>query len=160
VDEREEGRLNRKVDHSALRTNQAFIIGFLLLAFVLNSAWLVAFVAAVMLVGTAFPQASLFKRFYQHVLKPRGWLKPDVIDDNPEPHLFAQGLGGTFALFSMLALLAGLSVVGWALAWIVIVLAALNLLTGFCAGCFVYYQLSKRGVPGFSVRPIAGSKTP
>ena len=25
---------------------------------------------------------------------------------------------------------------------------------GFCAGCFVYYQLSKLGVPGFDRRPI------
>jgi hypothetical protein len=144
----------RKVDHSALRTNQAFIIGLLLLGFLLNTPILVGFVAAVMIIGTIFPQAGLFKRFYQLVLKPRGWLKPDVIDDNPEPHLFAQGLGGTFALIATVALIAGVSVLGWTLAWIVIALAALNLFTGFCAGCFVYYQLSKRGIPGFKIQPL------
>lgn len=144
----------RKVDHSALRTNQVFIIGLLLLGFLLNTPILVGFVAAVMIIGTIFPQAGLFKRFYQHVLKPRGWLKPDVIDDNPEPHLFAQGLGGTFALIATVALITGVSVLGWALAWIVIALAALNLFTGFCAGCFVYYQFSKRGIPGFKVQPL------
>jgi hypothetical protein len=57
-------------------------------------------------------------------------------------------------LAGTLALIAGVPVLGWALAWIVIALAALNLFTGFCAGCFVYYQLSKRGIPGFKVQPL------
>ncbi|MBZ0318782.1 MAG: DUF4395 domain-containing protein [Anaerolineae bacterium] len=144
----------RKVDHSALRTNQAFIIGLLLLAFVLGTWVLVAFVSAVMIAGTIFPQAGLFKRFYQHVLKPSGLVKPDVIEDNPEPHLFAQGLGGAFLAIATVALLADVAVVAWALVFIVIGLAALNLFAGFCAGCFIYYQLGKRGIPGFKVQPI------
>ena len=65
-------RIPRKVDHSALRTNQAFIIGFLSLAFVLDAPLLVAFVAVVMIVGTIWPEAGLFKRIYRHVLRPAG----------------------------------------------------------------------------------------
>lgn len=42
-----------------------------------------------------------------------------------------------------------LPVVGWVLAWIVMVLAAINLFLGFCAGCFMYYQLERR----FGIRP-------
>lgn len=141
-----------QVDHSALRTNQAFIIGFLLIAFILNTALVVGFVSIVMLVGTVFPQAGLFKRIYHHLLKPQGWVKPDVKADDPAPHLFAQGLGGVFTLASTLALIAGLPLIGWGLAWLVIGLAALNLFVGFCAGCFVYYQLAKRNIPGFKVR--------
>lgn len=144
----------RKVDHNALRTNQAFIIGLLLIAFLLNVPLLVAFVAAVMLIGAAFPVARLFVRIYQHLLKPAGWVKPDVIIDNPEPHRFAMGLGGVFAASSFLALLADLSALGWGLSLLVVALAALNLFFGFCAGCFVYYQLNKLGVPGFSQSPI------
>lgn len=106
----------RRVDHAAIRVNQAFVIGLLILAFVLNSAPLVAFVGLVMLVGTAFPAWGLFKRIYQHILRPAGLVKPDVITDNPEPHRFAQGLGGTFVTLSWLALLVGQPVVGWALA--------------------------------------------
>ena len=45
----------RKVDHSALKVNQAFIIAFLVLGFVLNSVWLVGFVAAVMLLAKVLP---------------------------------------------------------------------------------------------------------
>jgi hypothetical protein len=144
----------RRVDHSALRTNQALIITLLLAAFIANLWPLVAFVSAVMIVGTIWPAAGLFKRVYRHVLKPLKLVRPDVIIDNPEPHLFAQGLGGAFTLGSTLALIAGLPVPGWALSWIVIGLAALNLFLGFCAGCFVYYQMNRLGVPGFRAAPV------
>ena len=144
----------RKVDQSALKVNQAFIIAFLILAFVLNTVWLVVFVAAVMLLGTAVPALSLFKGIYARGLRPAGLVKPHVIADNPEPHRFAQGFGGVVLLGAIAALLAGAATLGWALVGLVVVLAALNLFLGFCAGCFVYYQLGKLGVPGFERRPI------
>ncbi len=144
----------RKVDHSSLKVNQAFIIALLSLAFIFNLVWLVVFVAAVMLLGTAVPSLSLFKRVYQHVLRPAGLVKPNLLVDNPEPHRFAQGFGGVVLLAAIAALWAGATVVGWALVGLVVVLAALNLFLGFCAGCFVYYQLHKLGVPGFARGPI------
>ncbi|MBK7920453.1 MAG: DUF4395 domain-containing protein [Chloroflexi bacterium] len=146
--------MDRKVDESALKVNQAFIIGLLLLAFVLDSVWLAAFVGGVMLLGTAVPGLSLFKRAYQHLLKPAGLVKPHVITDNPEPHRFAQGFGGVVVALAVIALLAGQPIIGWALVGLVIVLATLNLFLGFCAGCFVYYQLNRLGVPGFARSPI------
>lgn len=144
----------RSVDQAALRVNQAFIIGLLLLAFVLDAVWLVAFVGLVMLVGTAVPPLSLFKRIYQHLLRPARLVKADVIADNPEPHRFAQGFGGVVVVLALLALLGNAPVLGWALVGLVVLLAALNLFLGFCAGCFLYYQLNKLGVPGFIYRPI------
>lgn len=144
----------RKVDHSALRTNQAFIISLLLIAFFLDIWPLVAFVSAVMLVGTVLPKVGLFKLVYKLVLQPLKIVKPDVKIDNPEPHRFAQGFGGVVVLGSVVALLLGSATVGWALAWLVIVLAAANLFLGFCAGCFMYYQLNRFGVPGFTVARI------
>jgi hypothetical protein len=147
---------NRQVDQSALRTNQAFIITLLILAFLLDSVWLVAFVGVAMMVGTAVPKFGLFKFIYQSILKPNGLVKPDVISDNPEPHRFAQGFGGVVVAGAVVALLVGQNTIGWALVWLVVVLAALNLFLGFCAGCFVYYQLNRLGVPGFVRRPIVG----
>ncbi len=145
---------DRRVDHSALKVNQAFIIVLNTLAFLFNAPLLVAFVSAVMLVGTAWPRLALFQGFYRSVLKPAGLVKPNVILDNPEPHRFAQGFGGTVLALGFLALLAGAQVLGWALTWLVIGLAALNLFLGFCAGCFVYYQLNRLGMPGFRFSPI------
>ncbi len=137
------------VDHSALKTNQASIITLLVVGFVLDSVWLVAFVAAAMAVGTARPEAGLFKLLYARLLKPVGLVKPEVREDNPGPHLFAQGMGAGVLAVALAAFLLGAAVAGWVLVWMVMALAALNLFGGFCLGCFIYYHLGRRGVPGF-----------
>jgi hypothetical protein len=146
------------VDHSALRTNQAFIIALLLIAFITGFWPLTAFVAAVMLIGTLLPGLALFQRIYRHALRPTGLVRPDRVPDSPAPHRFAQGMGGTFTLASavLLATGTGAPAVGWAFSWLVILLAALNLFVGFCAGCFVYYRLERLGVPGFQTVESGG----
>lgn len=144
------------VDHSALKTNQAVIILLGVVAFLFNLPWLVALVALVMLAGTVVGKPG-FGLIYLYLLKPAGLLKPDVLRDNPEPHRFSQGLGGVFLTASSLLLFSGLPGIGWALVWIVIALAALNLFAGFCAGCAVYYWLSRLGLPGFSKNPPGGT---
>ncbi len=149
----------RKVDHSAIRTNQAFIIGLLVIAFVLDAKWLVAFVSAVMLIGTFFPRIALFKAVYWYGLKPLRIARPDVRRDNPEPHLFAQGVGGVVLLVGTLAFLAGVPALGWGLAWIVVALAALNLFAGICVGCLLYYWLNRLGVPGFKYARVEAQNT-
>jgi hypothetical protein len=144
----------RKVDHSALRTNQAFIIALLILAFVADSWPLVTFVAAVMLVGTILPKAGLFKAIYLYGLKPLKIARPDVHIDNPEPHMFAQGVGGVVLGAATIAFVAAAPTLGWVLAWVVVALAALNLFAGICVGCLMYYWFNRLGVPGFNVAPI------
>jgi hypothetical protein len=143
-------RATPQVDQAALKVNQAFIMALLMLAFVLNSWVVVAFVAVVMLLGTAVPKLALFKQIYHRLLKPRGWVKPQPIADNPAPHRFAQGFGGVVVTLAVVSLLAGYATMGWGLAWLVVALAAANFFLGFCAGCFVYFQLNRLGVPGFS----------
>lgn len=144
----------RKVDRTALRVNQAFIIGILVLAFLLDNILLVAFTSLVMLLGTAVPRLSLFKQIYRRLLQPVGLVKADVIPDNPEPHRFAQGFGGVVLSLAVITLLFSQSFAGWALVWLVVILAGLNLFLGFCAGCFLYYQLNRLNVPGFAHSPI------
>jgi hypothetical protein len=146
----------QKVDHSALRTNQAMIIGLLLAAFVAGSAWLAGLVMLVMAYGTLRRQPG-FKIVYTGLLKPRGWVKPDVINDNSEPHVFAQGFGAVVLLGAVAALFGGLPALGWGLVWLVIALAALNLFVGFCAGCAVYYWLNRLRLPGFVKAPPPGT---
>jgi hypothetical protein len=146
----------QKVDHSALKANQVIIITLNILAFVFNQWWLAGFVAAVMGIGSAL-KAPGFGFVYQSVLKPRGWLKPDVLDDNPEPHRFSQILGFVFMTGGSIALLLGSSVLGWSLVWLVAALAALNAFGGFCVGCAVYYWLARFDLPGFARQPPAGT---
>lgn len=145
-----------KVDHSVLRVNQASIILGLLAAFIFDIPWLAAAVALVMLVGTAIGKAGFFL-LYTAILRPIGIVKPHILVDNPEPHRFAQGFGGVVAALSAALLFLGAPAAGWALSWLVIVLAALNLFVGFCAGCAVYYWLNRLQIPGFLKAPPAGT---
>lgn len=146
----------QKVDHSALKTNQLFIISLNILAFIFDLSVLAAFVALVMGIGSLLKVPG-FGLMYKYVLKPRGWMKPDVLEDNPEPHRFAQFLGFVFMTAGSVALFAGATVLGWSLVWLVAALAALNAFGGFCVGCAVYYWLSRFKLPGFTKHPPTGT---
>jgi hypothetical protein len=137
------------VDHSAMRVNQSVLILFLVLAFIVNQPLLVVFSCAVMLAGTIILRKPGFGFVYTAIFKPAGLLKPDVIHDHREPHLFAQGVGGVFLFASSIAFLTGVPTPGWVLSWIVTALAALNLFAGFCVGCAMYYWLNLLHIPGF-----------
>jgi hypothetical protein len=138
------------VDHSALKVNQTGIVTTVLVAFVGSAFYrpallLIPLLAIVLLLGTFAPNLALFKQFYFQVLKPRGIVKPRPVQDRPEPHNFAQGLGGVFLVVAA-AFLLPVPVIGLALALLVAVLAFVNLAFGYCLGCQIYFQLSKRGL--------------
>jgi hypothetical protein len=138
------------VDHSALKVNQTGIVATVLVAFAGSAFFqpallLIPLLAIVLLLGTFNPQLALFKQFYFKVLKPRGIVKPQPIQDRPEPHNFAQGMGGVVLALASVLLLA-LPVAGLALSLLVAVLAFVNLAFGYCVGCQIYFQLGKRGL--------------
>lgn len=146
------------VDRTALRVNQVTIIGVVVLAFVLGSAiggWLLLLLGLSLGAGVVRPSLSPIRQLYLRVLRPLGLARPDVIADDPAPHRFAQGVGAAFLLAASALLFAGLTVAGWVLAWIVVALAGVNLLAGFCAGCFVYVQLERVGLLGRRPRTAA-----
>lgn len=140
-------------DKSALTFNQLSIVTLTTFGFILNQPLIPAFVAAVLIGGSLTPALAVFKLIYKHAVKPLGLMKPEIVQESSTPHEFAQLLGGCFLGAGAAALLLGSATIGWALAWLVIFLALANLVFGFCAGCFVYFQLGKFGVPGFSSTP-------
>jgi len=141
---------NQVVDHSALKVNQTGIVTTVLVAFIGSAFYrpmlvLIPLLAVVLLLGTFVPRLALFKQFYFKVLKPRGIVRPRPVPDRPEPHNFAQGLGGVFLVVAS-AFLLPVPVIGLALALLVAVLAFVNLAFGYCLGCQIYFQLGKRGL--------------
>jgi hypothetical protein len=137
-------------DRSVLKVGQAFIIGLNVVAFALGFvlqvryAWVLSLIVGlIMLGGIANPNLALFRQFYLQVLKPRGVVKPNVVQEDATPHQFAQGVGGSFLLASAVAFLLGATEVGWVLVWIVIVLAFVNFAFDFCVGCQMYFQLDR-----------------
>ena len=138
------------VDHSALKVNQTGIVATVLVAFIGSAfyppfLWLIPALAVVLLLGTFAPRLAPFKQFYFRVLKPRGMVKPQPVQDRPEPHNFAQGMGGVVTAIASVLLLV-LPWAGLALALLVAILAFVNLAFGYCLGCQIYYQLGKRGL--------------
>ncbi len=138
------------VDHSALKVNQTGIVATVLVAFIGGVVFqpllvLIPLLAIVLLLGTFAPQLALFKQIYFKVLKPRGIVQPRPVLDRPEPHNFAQGLGGVFLAIASLFLLP-VPVIGLALSLLVAVLAFVNLAFGYCVGCQIFFQLERRGV--------------
>jgi hypothetical protein len=133
------------VDHNAIKFGQTVVAVWIAVAGALNAPWLVIFLAAALAVSAGSPSRSLFRLLYERVAVPAGIVRPRVVPDNPAPHRFAQGMGAACLWLSSLALLVGAPLLGWLLAGLVAVLALLNVVAGFCAGCFVYYQLARRG---------------
>jgi|SRR3990172_10922509 len=133
-----------KLDRSSLKFNQGAIVVLVSLAFLFDLNWLVSLVSLIMLTGTFFPKAGLFKLTYFYIVKPLGIIKPQIVNDSNTPHLFAQGLGGVVLVISFLLLnFTDQYFIGWLLSIIVVALAFINLTINFCVGCFIYYQLSK-----------------
>jgi len=138
-----------RVDRNTLRTNQAFIVGLTVLAFVLGvelGQWVVLFVGLVMGLGTMNEGFALFKQVHRRLLRPAGILGSDIKVEDPMPHQFAQGMGAVFLLVAFGVLFSGATTAGWVLTWMVTALAFINLTVQFCAGCFIYLQLDRRGL--------------
>jgi hypothetical protein len=140
------------VDHSALRFNQAMIIGLVCLGFIVDRWWLLLFVGAVMTLGTLTDRPGFI--WIYRWLRSFGVIRPDVIGDYRQPHRFAQGVGAGFLGLALLAFALKGPLLAWLLAGMVVILASLSLLAGVCLGCALYYWLSRMGVPGFSLAPL------
>lgn len=124
------------IDRTALKVNQAGIVLTVLLAFLLSAiwpalVWALPVLALVMLVGAVEPRAALFRQAYLTILRPAGLLRPRPVEESPRPHNFAQILGGVFLALASLAFVLSVPLLGWALAWIVLLLAFVNLAFGF-----------------------------
>lgn len=133
------------VDQTAIKFAQIVIAAWVVAAGVLAAPWLIALLAAALSTSAASPSRSLFRWLYHRVALPLRLVRPNVIPDDPAPHRFAQGVGAACLALATLALFTGATTAGWVLAGLVAVLALLNVAAGFCAGCFIYYQLSRRG---------------
>lgn len=138
-----------KIDINALKFNQISISTSLLIGFVFNISYLPIIIALIMLTGSLIPELSLFKQIYRNVIIPLKLAQTNVVEGISKPHTFAQAFGGVVLVISSIFLFYGEANIGWAITWMVIILALANLIFGFCAGCFIYFQLEKFGVPGF-----------
>lgn len=136
----------RTLDSNALKFNETTIITLIALAFVLDLVWLLLILAGILALAAARPQWSLLRVAYQRIILPLGVVRPRVVPGDFAPRRFTQGFAAAVLGLSVVALLGGLTAIGWGLAWLVALLAAVSLFGNFCAGCFVFYQLRRMGI--------------
>ncbi|HZR41417.1 MAG TPA: DUF4395 domain-containing protein [Ktedonobacteraceae bacterium] len=136
-----------RIDANLGKFSQACTVILSGLAFVFNQPLLVLITALALAISALFPAASPYRLLYKYGALPLHLLQPRIIEDDPSPHRFAQGIGAVFLIASSIVLLlTQATIVGWILDLIVFVLSGINLVVGFCAGCFVYYHLGRLGL--------------
>ncbi|WP_052889762.1 DUF4395 domain-containing protein [Thermogemmatispora carboxidivorans] len=136
-----------RVDTRLAKFSQGSVVVLTALAFLLSWPPLVLITGLLLAWSALWPAAGPFALFYRHVLVASGLLKPRVVEDDPAPHRFAQGIGATLLLVAgLLLLLTSATLAGWVLDLLVFGLSFVNLTVGFCAGCLVYYYLGKIGL--------------
>lgn len=140
-----------RVDTHLTKFSQAWVVLLTGLGFLLGTerggGIVVAIGALALAISAVAPSLSPFRLLYRGVVVPLGLLKPRIVEDDPAPHRFAQGVGAAFLIAATVVLfLSGATTLGWVLDLIVFVLAGINLTVGFCAGCFVYYHLGRLGL--------------
>ncbi|WP_221090347.1 DUF4395 domain-containing protein [Deinococcus aquaedulcis] len=128
-----------RTDLSALKFNQVTVVAVTLLALAVRMPWLTLVLGAFMLLGALRPAWSPLRAAYR-MLGPALGLRPEVVEEDPRAHHFAQGVGGTFLLASAALSLAGLWLAGTVLGMTVVALALLNLSQKICVGCLMYFQ--------------------
>ena len=138
-------------DRSVLKVNQMILMVVIVAAYVIGFAypaiaWVLPFLALMMLAAVASPSLNVPRLLYTRVLRPSGIVKPRIAQEDPAPHRFAQLVGGVFLAAASVFVATGLLLVAWVLAWIVVALAFLNFAFNICVGCIVYAQLVRIGL--------------
>src|SRR5438105_3177670 len=117
-----------RVDAHLGKFSQASVVVLTGLAFLFNQSIIVLLAAVLMTWSALLPSVSPFRLLYRGVVIPLHVLRPRIVEDDPAPHRFAQGVGAAFLIASTLVLfLTHATVLGWALDLIVFVLAGINL---------------------------------
>jgi hypothetical protein len=135
------------IDPRGPRFNQAVLATALLVGFLADWRPVVPLFALVLLAGAALgPRYGPFLALYGKVIRPR--LAPPRELEDPRPPRFAAAVGVAFLGAGSLAFAADHPGIGWGLALIVAVLAALSATTGICVGCEIYLAVARHRPPG------------
>jgi hypothetical protein len=124
------------IPQAIVRLNRWTIVVAVVFAFVLRTPSITTALFVVVACAALFGRgASLIYIVGSAVLRP----VPSPDSEDPRLMRFNNALAATMLGIAQLGFLAGLPPMGWAFAGLT-ALAAAVALTGFCAGCFLFYQ--------------------
>ncbi|MDR6227238.1 DUF4395 domain-containing protein [Desmospora profundinema] len=119
-----------------VRVNQWFQVGSVLLALGLNQVWILAIPLLVGIASLVFRKNPLF-------LLARPLLKKPAADyplEDPAQQRFNQGIAVSCLTLSLAGFSLGWPVLGYTFA-VLVAVAALIAILGFCVGCFIRMQI-------------------
>ncbi len=138
------------LQHSALLFQPRLVGLVILVAVLLQSAFIFLALAAVLWWSALFPRWNPFDALYNRIVAVRtGRI---ALSPAPTPRRFAQGMAGTFALAIGVSLLMGWHVTAIVLEIILVLAVAALVFGSFCLGSFVFHLL--RGRLGFAKRTL------
>ena len=127
-----------KIDPRGHRFGAGVSAILLIVAFVTSSPWLVAVVLLSIGVSAAFGlRYSVYGAIWRRIVRfaRLGPTEPE----HEYPPRFAQVLGSTALVLSLVAFVLGAPVLGWVFALAVAALQTLLAVTGYCLGCRLYF---------------------
>jgi hypothetical protein len=135
----EEPDAARRSHFNGLLFQPMIVFPTVLVAIVLQSAWLHLALSALLFWNTLVPARNPFERAWSRwVRRPRGQAP---LPPAPGPRRLAQGLAATFNLTASLGLLLGSAPVAWISEAMLVVGFSLLLFGRFCLGAYIYYLL-------------------
>jgi hypothetical protein len=127
---------NERVNERVIRANAFFTILLIVAAIFFNMPWLLLLLAADFYV----------RAFTSWKTSPIGFVSQKVVSAlglnlksiDKAPKIFAARLGFLMSFTTALLFISGASTAATALAAILVLFASLELIAGFCAGCYIY----------------------
>ena len=136
-------------DVTARKAHQWSMVALVVAGFLLGNRVgpvLVAVAGLIMLVGRFWWPADLVRQLTWRVLEPRGLLRRrDRVEDH-QTRRIARVMGGVLWLVAAALVVVGLPVAGWALAGLIAAMVVLDAALDFCALCFAFLHLERRGL--------------
>jgi hypothetical protein len=128
----------RMIDPRGHRFGAGVSAVLLIAAFVANAPWLVAVVLVSIGLSAAFGlRFSIYGAIWRRIVR-LARLGPVELEHEYPPR-FAQVLGSTALVLSLIAFGLGATALGWVLALAVATLQSVLALTGYCLGCRLYF---------------------
>jgi hypothetical protein len=136
-------------DLTARKAHQWAMLVLLAIGFLVGEPASIAFVAlagAIMLLGRLWWPFDVVRQLVWRALEPWGILRRYEAYEDRETRRIARTIGGVVWLVAALLLAAGATTVGWIVVGIIAVMVLLDAAADFCALCFVFSQLERRGL--------------
>jgi len=146
---RKEPDMSTPVDQAELKFGQLLTIGFSISAYLFNNINILIILGFIFLLSSS-PLRSLspFMILYQYLIKPLHLIKSDYQLDNLQAHQFGQFIGALTVTLAVSLFYLNMPIAGWTIVFILVLLTAVSY-SGWCIGCFLYYQLNRLGLKGF-----------